>query len=343
MFPKERKTIKIKALKDKLQAILGTKYVENEYEMAAIVPYYGDLDGPLITGNNAYDAENRVYTLQVDDFATEGEKKEIQFTDDTLMSGLSFYIVLAEDINKGKDELSTIIQSAQMIEKTNYHTDKDYFNGKAVSSKGFWKDFEVALSKAIKIGQKAFADAKEILAAKEGLSTAIANLIPTSQLNATKLYEALRPLYWISIENQATYEELGERWKVTADNCTQASWTAYMQTREPAEAYLAKLFDKDGNATAFNKAEAAKGDQPGETEADKLADAIDPTQLVNQEKYDTAYQNWKEREAEANSLLQQYDPAKLTKARLYRSFLEDLYRYLSCIERNRGISYHRRY
>ena len=87
-----------------------------------------------------------------------------------------------------------------------------------------------------------------------------------------------------------------------------------MQTREPAEAYLAKLFDKDGNATAFNKAEAAKGDQPGETEADKLADAIDPTQLVNQEKYDTAYQNWKKREAEANSLLVQYDPAKLRKA-----------------------------
>ena len=308
VVPKGTKTIKIKALKDKLQAIIGTKYVENEYEVGAIIPYYGDLDGPLITGNNAYDAENRVYTLQVDDFATEGEKKEIQFTDDTLISGLSFYIVLAEDINKGKDELSTIIQSAQMIEKTNYHTDKDYFNGKAVSSKGFWKDFEVALSKAIKISQKAFADAKEILAAKEGLSTAIANLIPTSQLNATKLYEALRPLYWISIENQATYEELGEHWKVTADNCTQASWTAYMQTREPAVAYLAKLFNKDGSAnTEFNKPENQK-------EADKLADAIDPAQLVNQEKYDTAYQDWKKREAEANSLLQQYDPAKLTKA-----------------------------
>ena len=317
VVPKGTKTIKIKALKGKLQAIIGTKYVENEYEVGAIIPYHGDLDGPLITGNNAYDAENRVYTLQVDDFATEGEKKEIQFTDDTLMSGLSFYIVLAEDINKGKDELSTIIQSAQMIEKTNYHTDKDYFNGKAVSSKGFWKDFEVALSKAIKISQKAFADAKEILAAKEGLSTAIANLIPTSQLNATKLYEALRPVYWEYVGasyDHITFEDRGEVHKVSADNCTQASWTAYMQTREPAVAYLAKLFDKDGNATEFNKEEAAKGNQPGETEADKLADAVDPTQLVNQKTYDEAYQDWKTREAEAASLLVQYDPTKLIKA-----------------------------
>ena len=98
---------------------------------------------------------------------------------------------------------------------------------------------------------------------------------------------------------------------MSADNCTQASWTAYTQAKEPAAAYLAKLFDKDGNATAFNKAEAAKGDQPGETEADKLADAIDPTQLVNQKTYDEAYQNWKTREAEAASLLVQYDPTKL--------------------------------
>lgn len=92
------------------------------------------------------------------------------------------------------------------------------------------------------------------------------------------MYEALRPLYWISIENQATYEELGEQWRVTADNCTQASWTAYTQAKEPAEAYLAKLFNKDGSAnTEFNKPE-------NQDEADKLAAALDPTQLVNQRK-----------------------------------------------------------
>ena len=215
-----------------------------------------------------------------------------------------------------KSKLETAIENADAIvaKSAGYYTEDDRYNGKSSSADGFWNDMKSALSAAKNINSSADSSQEQINRVTDTLTAAIANLIPTSQLNATKLYEALRPLYWISIENQATYEELGEHWKVTADNCTQASWTAYTQTREPAEAYLAKLFDKDGNATAFNKAEAAKGDQPGETEADKLADAIDPTQLVNQEKYDTAYQNWKKREAEANSLLVQYDPAKLREA-----------------------------
>ena len=139
------------------------------------------------------------------------------------------------------------------------------------------------------------------------MKVSIANLIPTSQLNATKLYEALRPLYWVGSTDQLAYEGIASQ-QVSADNCTQASWTAYTQAKEPAAAYLAKLFREDGSANEkFNKHE-------NQEEADKLADAVDPAQLVNQEKYDTAYQNWKKREAEANSLLVQYDPAKLRKA-----------------------------
>ena len=215
-----------------------------------------------------------------------------------------------------KSALETVIERADAIvaKSAGYYTEDDRYNGKSSSADGFWNDMKSALSAAKNIYSSADSSQEQINRVTDTLTAAIANLIPTSQLNATKLYEALRPLYWISIENQATYEELGEQWKVTADNCTQASWTAYTQAKEPAEAYLAKLFDKDGNATVFNKAEAAKGDQPGETEADKLADAIDPTQLVNQKTYDEAYQNWKTREAEANSLLVQYDPAKLRKA-----------------------------
>ena len=218
----------------------------------------------------------------------------------------------------------SVISDAEKIDSTKYHTTNDRWNGSKYSKTGFWADLQAVIDVAKAVCNNENATQEQVDAAAKSLdrndsnsalSKAIANLIPKTQLNATKLYEALRPLYWrISIENQATYEELGERWKVTADNCTQASWAAYTRATEPAAAYLTKLFDENGNATAFNKAEAAKGDQPGETEADKLADAIDPTQLVNQEKYDTAYQNWKEREAEANSLLQQYDPAKLTKA-----------------------------
>ena len=209
-----------------------------------------------------------------------------------------------------KSKLETAIGNADAIvaNSAGYYTEDDRYNGKSSSAEGFWNDMKSALSAAKNTYSSADPSQEQINRVTDTLTAAIANLLPTSQLNATKLYEALRPLYWISIENQATYEELGEHWKVTADNCTQASWTAYMQTREPAEAYLAKLFNKDGSAnTEFNKPE-------NQEEADKLAKALNPAQLVNQEKYDAAYQNWKKREAETNLLLQQYDPVKLTKA-----------------------------
>ena len=208
-----------------------------------------------------------------------------------------------------KSKLKTAIESADAIvaKSAGYYTEDDRYNGKSSSADGFWNDMKSALSAAKNIYSSADSSQEQINRANDTLTAAIANLIPTSQLNATKLYEALRPLYWAGSTDQLAYEGIASQ-QVSADNCTQASWTAYMQTREPAEAYLAKLFNKDGSAnTEFNKPENQK-------EADKLADAIDPTQLVNQEKYDDAYQDWKKREAEANSLLVQYDPAKLRKA-----------------------------
>ena len=282
------------------------------------------------------------YTLPITPFHVDTETANRWFSNDGIkIDGTADYYVLTvdedtDDCNQhffifekssgmtiNKEPLQTAISDAEKIDSTKYHTTNDRWNGSKYSKNGFWADLQAVIDAAKAVYDNEGATQAQVDAAAKtldrndsnsALSNAIANLIPTSQLNATKLYKALRPLYWISSENQATYEELNEYWKVTADNCTQASWTAYMQTREPAEAYLAKLFDKDGNATTFNKAEAAKGDQPGETEADKLADAIDPAQLVNQEKYDDAYQDWKKREAEANSLLVQYDPAKLRKA-----------------------------
>ena len=228
---------------------------------------------------------------------------------------LLIQIVPPKDVDK--NALNEAIAAAPDNSDSKYYHENDRWNGKVYHENGFWADMRTIVEAAQTVADNEKATNAQVAAAAKtldqtdpdsALSKAIANLIPTSEINATKLYEALRPLYWISIENQATYEELGEQWKITADNCTQASWTAYTQAKEPAEAYLAKLFHKDGSAnTEFNKPE-------NQEEADKLAKALDPAQLVNQEKYDTAYQNWKKREAEANSLLMQYDPAKLTEA-----------------------------
>ena len=282
------------------------------------------------------------YTLPITPFHVDTETANRWFSNDGIkIDGTADYYVLTvdedtDDCNQhffifekssgmtiNKEPLQTAISDAEKIDSTKYHTTNDRWNGSKYSKNGFWADLQAVIDAAKAVYDNEGATQAQVDAAAKtldrndsnsALSNAIANLIPASQLNATKLYEALRPLYWISSENQATYEELNEYWKVTADNCTQASWTAYMQTREPAEAYLAKLFDKDGNATAFNKAEAAKGDQPGETEADKLAKAVDSTQLVKLETYNDVYKTWKSHEAEAASLLVQYDPAKLKEA-----------------------------
>ena len=218
------------------------------------------------------------------------------------------------------NEIEEKVGEKIVSEPDKWYHENDKFNGRQFSSTGFWTDMQAAFSTARGVLGNSDSTEEDKAAAISKLKEKIANLIPTSQLNATKLYEALRPVYWEygdplrgeSVRyDHITFEDKGEVHKVSADNCTQASWAAYTRATEPAAAYLAKLFDEDGNATVFNKEEAAKGNQPGETEADKLADAIDLTQLVNQKTYDEAYQDWKTREAEAASLLVQYDPTKL--------------------------------
>ena len=280
-------------------------------------------------------------------------------TDDGESETVAYLIVKSKEITSiVTTELNAAIAQAVGIKAADYHAQNDGYNGKKsindlrkelaanetikkdtailkkISSKeaqitSFWSLYEAAMARVDDIypadtdGVRSLKDGisqGQVEAAAELLKVSIANLIPTSQLNATKLYEALRPVYWEygdplrgeSVRyDHITFEDKGGSHKVSADNCTQASWATYTRTKEPAAAYLAKLFDENGNATAFNKEEAAKGDQPGETEADKLADAVDPTQLVNQKTYDEAYQDWKTREAEAASLLVQYDPTKL--------------------------------
>ena len=224
-----------------------------------------------------------------------------------------------KDVQANKGELSKAITSAPTVEDTMYYHTNDRWNGKVYNEDGFWADMRAIVDSAQNVYDDEKATQEKVDATTRtldqtdpdsALSKAIANLIPTSELNATKLYEALRPLYWAGSTDQLADEGITSQ-QVSADTCTQASWAAYTRATEPAAAYLTKLFDKNGNATAFNKAEAAKENQLGETEADKLAKAVDPTQLVKLKAYNNVYKTWKSHEAEAASLLVQYDPAKL--------------------------------
>ena len=56
--------------------------------------------------------------------------------------------------------------------------------------------------------------------------------------------------------------------KASASNCTSASWQAYQEALNTANAELEKLFDSDGNATAYNQSGGET-----ETEAEKAVSA----------------------------------------------------------------------
>ena len=192
--------------------------------------------------------------------------------------------------------LSKIIEEAPT---NGYYTENDRWNGKVISENGFWTDYQSALTTAKAMLTEALSQT-EVDTAAAALQAAIDNLIPTSRVNATALYEALNTK-WCWQGEDHMLSTAGD--PVSADNCTTLSWQPYAKALPDGQALLEQLY-KDGNPTDENtdtKQEAV----------DKLAAAADAHKLVNKEAYAAAYDKYMAAKPEAEALLQQYDPAKL--------------------------------
>lgn len=210
-------------------------------------------------------------------------------------------VQVGESIRLNVKDLQTTINNAPT---TGYYTVGDRWNGKTISENGFWADYQSTLAKA-KAMLTAASSQEQVDAATVALQAAIAKLIPTDRVNATALYEALNTDWRWNLGNS-----LQEGWpentlweKPSADNCTPLSWQPYAKALKDGQALLEQLY-KDGNPTDENtdtKQEAV----------DKLAAAADAHKLVNKEAYATAYDKYMAAKPEADTLLQQYDPAKL--------------------------------
>lgn len=158
----------------------------------------------------------------------------------------------------------------------NYIQSGDRYNGKktdTITSKNgsFWAEFTAANGPRAK-AQKALQDAKtaeDITAAVTELNTAIQKLIPTSQLNATYLYETLQ---------QYNYSE------EYLENCTVPSAQGFRAVRSEAQNYFNTLFNADGSATSVNIAANQKT-------ADDYADALKNYTLVFNDQVDEAKVN----------------------------------------------------
>ena len=149
-----------------------------------------------------------------------------------------------------------------------YHTG-DRYNGKGVSKDGFWEEYKRIYRNAKSVNEKTGATQLEVDAEISKLQAAIAELIPTSQLNATYLYETLQ---------QYNY---GEEY---LENCTVPSAQGFRAVRSEAQNYFDTLFNSDGSATGVNIAANQKT-------ADDYADTLKNYTLVFNDQVDEAKVN----------------------------------------------------
>lgn len=205
-------------------------------------------------------------------------------------------VQVGESIRLNVKDLQTTINNAPT---TGYYTVGDRWNGKTISENGFWADYQSTLAKA-KAMLTAASSQEQVDAATVALQAAIDNLIPTSRVNATALYEVLNTKWcWYGADHMLS--TAGD--PVSADNCTPLSWQPYAKALKDGRALLEQLY-KDGKPTDENTASK-------QGEVDKLAAAADAHKLVNKEAYAAAYDKYMAAKPEAEALLQQYDPAKL--------------------------------
>lgn len=179
-----------------------------------------------------------------------------------------------------KTALLAAIDAAPKADDGTYYTKIDRYNGKAVSNKGFWADYQKVLNSAKSVANNAAASQNQITTATAALQAAIDNLIPTSQLNPTRLYEAVQQ-----------YKSYTDEW---FEDFTENSVVRFRAKLAEAEAYLDSLFDAEGNPTAENVPENQK-------KADGYPSAVAGT-LVDIEGLGRAQDHQKT----VNSLLKQY-------------------------------------
>ena len=201
-----------------------------------------------------------------------------------------------------KTALQAAIDAAPKADDGTYYTKNDRYNGKtdAVNKNGFWADYQKVLQQAESVNNDDCSKQAAVDAATAALQAAIDNLIPTSRVNATALYEVLNTKWcWYGADHMLS--TAGD--PVSADNCTPLSWQPYAKAVKDGQALLEQLY-KDGKPTDENTASK-------QGEVDKLAAAADVHKLVNKEAYAAAYDKYMAAKPEAEALLKQYDPAKL--------------------------------
>ncbi len=99
----------------------------------------------------------------------------------------------------------------------------------------------------------------------------------------------------------------------SADNCTASTWSAYDDAKAEGQALMDSLLSGGDEIRRQGVGRDTRNTADKQDEVERLAAAAaaDPHTLVNAERYNKAYQTYRSRETEVNSLLSVYDPAKM--------------------------------
>ena len=188
----------------------------------------------------------------------------------------SFDFLLVE-WGKAEKVVDTELKAAiEKVPKSGYYTTNDRYNGKQANQNGFWEEMQFAFSTARDLFPddactqlKAGVLQSQVDKATADLEAAIANLIPKTQLNATKLYEA------VQAHGNYTEEFL--------ENCTDVSAAAYREIAEKAKAYLNSLFDKKLVSAENPNGATEENIAANQTKADGYADELKNFHFLSKE------------------------------------------------------------
>ena len=166
---------------------------------------------------------------------------------------------------------------------------------------GFWNLYQVAMNRVNEIypatndGTRtllATTNQDQIDAAAALLDSAIANLIPKTQLNATYLYE--------TVQSRGNYSE------EYLETCTDVSAAAYREIADKARAYLKSLFDEELVSADNPNGATAENIATNQEKADGYADELKKFIFLSKEDVTNATWNLKT----ISGLAKQYDMTK---------------------------------
>ena len=185
---------------------------------------------------------------------------------DTALAALNADCYQADDRYNGKTTVADVVTELKANETI--AADADTQKLLNVSYTGFWSLYQAAMGRVDAIypesnGTRTLADGvkqAQVDAATEFLATAIANLIPATEVNATELYETIQKYTtgyegYYETEADRPVNEHGFKQGHLLSDYSDFTANAYRAALAEAEDFLAGLFDENGNATENNKIE----------------------------------------------------------------------------------------